>query len=293
MKKVSLLVASLVTAGTVAMAVDPVYSVNAVGYVKVSVPGTNGAVGKLTMVAVPFVPVGTGTNEDVCTLDQMVGVNGFVPSANASTADQILLWTGTRYSTAFLCDGAWAAEGFPETSNKWCYLANDDVYGGDRPYLCSATNAFNVWAGRGFWIRNRHSNTTLTLAGEVPSIGTNDVDIGVSLTMVAYPYPVDQVLATILTTNDGAHATSSLSTADQILIWKGSGYGTYFLCNDAWASEGFPETAGKWCYMANDDDYGGDRPYAATNVVVKPGDGFWYRSRSGAFSWPAKKPYSF
>jgi hypothetical protein len=291
MKKLSVIVACVVLAGVAAMAATPpVYSVNAVGYVKVAIPGTNTSLGLLSMVAVPFVTVGTGKNADSATLDEMIGVNGFVPSGSLLNSDQIMLWTGATYARAFLCDSSWAVEGFPEVANKWCYMANDENYGGDRPYLCSATNIFNLWTGRGFWVRNRHANTTLTMAGEVPTLGTNDVEIGSSLTMVAYPYPVEKPIATILSTADGAYASGSQLTADQIMVWDGAAYVRYFLCDSSWGVEGFPETAGKWCYMANDDNYGGDRPYVAT-AMMKPGDGFWYRSRGGAFTWPVTKPY--
>jgi hypothetical protein len=154
------------------------------------------------------------------------------------------------------------------------------------------TNIFNLWAGRGFWLRNRHSNTTLTISGEVPTISTNGVDVGSALSMVAYPYPSEAVIASIISTNDGAHASGTVSTADQIQTWNGSSYVTYFFCNDSWVAAGFPETAWKWCYMAFDAVYDDVRPYAATNAFLKPGDGFWYRSRGGAFTWPVEKPYT-
>lgn len=294
MKKtlLALLVAAVAGGTTWAAGPAPVYSVNAVGVIKINVPGTNTLVGKVTMVTVPFVPVGNGTNLDVSTLDSMIGVNGFVAASSVDAADQILMWNGAGYSTAFLCNDGWVGEGFPETVNKWCYMAYDPVYTDQRPFLCSGTNIFNLWTGKGFWIRNVHANTTLTLVGEVPSIVTNDVEIGTSLTMVAYPYPVEAVLASIISTNDGARSGSSLDSADQIIRWNGSGYDTYFLCNNGWVGEGFPETDGKWCYMAFDPVYTDNRPFIATNVVVKPGDGFWYRSRGSAFTWPVSKPYS-
>jgi len=269
---------------------EPVTSVNVVGLTKISVPGTNTLIGKVTMAATPFVKVGTGKNLDVSTLDEVVGSNGLVAASTVNAADKIILWSGTAYLTAFLCNSAWESE-FPGTANKWCYMAFDPVYTDIRPYPCSGTNIFNLWTGRGFWIRNVHADTTITLAGEVPTLGTNDIAIGSALTMVAYPYPVDAVVATIISTNDGAHAAATLNTADQILVWQGSSYKTYFLCNNAWESE-FAGTAGKWCYMEFDPVYTDIRPYVATNAVMKPGDGFWYRSRGGSFTWPVSKPYT-
>jgi hypothetical protein len=293
MKKLSWIVACVVLAGVAAMAAPPVYSVNAVGYTKVTVLGTNTGSGKLTMVAVPFVPVGTGKAEDMSTLDAMIGTNGLVAGSSPGTADSIQLWNGTAFATAFLCNNFWVAGGYPETEGKWCYMAYDPGIDDSRPYLCAATNTYSVWAGRGFWIRNRHATTTLTIAGEVPAIGTNSIDIAAGLTMVAYPYPVAKTIATLMTTNEGALPGSSPGTADNIQVWNGSVYATYFYCNNFWVGAGYPETEGKWCYMAYDPEIDDARPYVATNAVLKPGDGFWYRSRHGAFTWPEPKPYTF
>ncbi len=253
-------------------------SPNAVGYIKLVLPGTNTApVGqsKLAMIAVPYVPVGAGTNGGSFTLDQVIGTN-LHAGASVTNADQVLLWNAaqTNYLTAFLNNGGASTN----TLAKWCYMNGANLA------LCATNAAFTVYPGRGGWVRNRGANTTLLLLGEVPSAGLGTNQISAGLQMIAYPYPVATNVQALITTNDGAFAHSSPNAADQLILWSGTNYVTLFL-NDASGPDA--NLFWKWCYMQ------GQQRVLATNVI-NPGDGFWYRRRgTGPFKWIEAKPYNW
>lgn len=253
-------------------------SVNAVGYIRMDVPGTNAApVGqsKLVMMAVPYVPVGSGTNGGKLTLDQVIGTN-LHANDSMTNADQVLFWsaTQTNYLTAFLNRGGVNSN----TLNKWCYQVGANLA------LCATNAAFDLYPGRGCWIRNRGATTSFLILGEVPSVGANTNQVGVGLQMIAYPYPVATNVQALVTTNDGAYANASPNAADQMIFWTGTNYLTVFL-NDG--SGPNPSLNWKWCYMQ------GQSRVLATNDV-NPGDGFWYRRRGvGAFNWIKAKPYNW
>jgi len=251
-------------------------SVNAVGYIRLDVSGTNMfplGQSKLTMMASPYVPVGAGTTGGIFTLDKMIG-NNLHAGDSVSNADQVLFWdpAQTNYLTAFLNSGG----ANTNLLNRWCYQVGANLA------LCATNAAFNLYPGRGLWIRNRGASTNLLLMGEVPGADTNTNLISAGLQMVAYPFPVAVNVQALLTTNDGAYASSSPNAADQMIFWTGTNYLTVFL-NDASGPDS--NLYWKWCYMQ------GQSRVLATNDI-NPGDGFWYRRRgSGPFNWIEAKPY--
>lgn len=253
-------------------------SVNAVGYIRLDVPGTNAVPlgqSKLTMIAVPYVPVGAGTNGGDFTLDKVIG-NNLHANASVTNADLALLWNPaqTNYLTAFLNNSG----ANTNTLNKWCYQAGANLA------LCATNTAFDLYPGRGAWLRNRGASTSLLLLGEVPSAGTETNLIGAGLQMIAYPYPVATNVQALLSISNGAYANASPDAADQMIFWTGTNYLTVFL-NDGSGPD--PSLYWKWCYMQ------GQQRALATNVV-NPGDGFWYRRRgTGPFKWIEAKPYNW
>jgi len=275
MKRILLL---LLLAGRAASAPAQTASVNAVSYILLPVPGTNSppaGAAKLTMLAVPFVPVGAGVTGGVFTLDQVLGAS-LHAGPSADTADQAQFWdpATTNFLTAFLNRGGADSN----TWYKWCYLAGTNVA------LCATNPAYSVAAGRGLWLRNRGADTSLLLLGEVPSGGLATNALGAGLQMIAYPFPAATNVQQLITTNDGAYANASPDAADQMIFWTGTNYFTVFL-NDGSGPD--PSLYWKWCYLA------GQQRVLATNTVL-PGDGFWYRRRgAGTFQWIKAKPYNW
>jgi hypothetical protein len=248
---------------------NTVYSPNIVGFLKVDVPGSN----KITMVAVPFEPV---NSNGVYTLDEVLGTN-FTAHWSAAVADQVWMWNSfaQHYSQAFLNNDGW---GDTNVDWKWCYMGLDG-----NPYPCAQTNLFDLTPATGFFINNKHGDVTLYLTGQAPTSTSTAVGLA-GLQMVAYPYPVPQPLATLLTTNDGATANWSTSRADELWLWNtaNKNYDTFFLNDDGW---GDTNVNWKWCAMGLDGN-----PYAATNTL-QPGMGFFYKAKGSNFNWNVVRPY--
>ncbi|MCX7009611.1 MAG: hypothetical protein NTY53_20600, partial [Kiritimatiellaeota bacterium] len=195
-----------------------------------------------------------------------------------TVADNVYVWNNyaQKYEQAFLNDDTW---GLTDANWKWCYMGADN-----NPHPCAQTNIFNVTPSTGFYIVNRHGPVNLYLTGEVPT-GTNTVGLA-GLHMIAYPFPVSQPLATLLSTNDGAKANWSLTVADNIYLWNATSrkYDLFFYNDDTW---GLTDANWKWCYMGTDNN-----PHAATNTI-QPGMGFFYKVNGTNFNWNVACPYSF
>ena len=264
-------IAALTAVSASAQTSEQVTSKNAVGFVKVEVPSN-----QLTIVSVPF---NTLNEKGVYTLDELIGTNMFA-NWSATVADEVLLWTGESYSSAFLNDDGWAD---PNVNWKWCYLD-----GSGNPQPAAENSAYDVSAGQAFWIRNRHSDKQLYFMGEVPSATSTTIPVTEGLVMIANPYPVTKTLDELITTNSGAYANWSATVADEILFWSGEKYYSAFLNDAGWAD---PAVNWKWCYLGQD----GNPKACADNeaYTLSPGQGIWYRSRGGAFDWNTVKPYDW
>jgi len=175
-----------------ALAQSEVKSVNAVGYVKVQVPGN-----ALTMCAFNFDPV-NGTNgvplADVLG-DQLVG------GLSAGDSDNVYLWDRNlmEYRTFFKVPGYGWFE--------------------DSPTFDPLTNL--VYNGDAFWVLSKQAATQeLTMAGEVVDIatGTNTMQFGQGLTMFGYPYPAELTL-TATSLFDAAQKGLSAGDADNLIAW--------------------------------------------------------------------------
>jgi len=185
-----------------ALAQSEVKSVNAVGYVKVQVPGN-----ALSLCAFNFDPV-NGTNGVLMTDvlgDQLTG--GF----DAGSADNVMFWdrASQQYQTYYKLEGfGWLdAVAFTPMTNR--------VYNGD-----------------GFWIRSNQSGAQeVTFAGEVVDIaaGTNSMFFGQGLNMFGFPYPAEKnVTATTLYTS--AKKGFDAGSADNLIVWDAGSqqYATFY-----------------------------------------------------------------
>ena len=211
------------------------------------------------MVANSFVVVGDTAVPDLQGMFTDMSTNG-TSSDGMETADNVQIWTGTTYDTYFF--GNFGGEYGEEYDNKW-YNVNDD----------SEPTLDEVPIGNGAWFKN-YSGTakTLTLAGEVNAESVS-VTIGPVWTMLGNPFPADLKLnGTVDWATCGATASDGMETADNIQVWTGTTYNTYFFGN--FGGEYGEEYDNKW-YNVNDDS-------EPTTDVIPSGNAAWYKNASGS-----------
>jgi len=274
MKKmlVSVLIGMAAMAGSQAQAeTTNVYSPNVVGYVQVALPATNG----LVAVAPAFNTIGTGTNNPLLSLQDVLGTNGY--AANLFTrADQIYMWNGSTYEIAFL------PLGYGGNDYVWSYY--DDVT--HLPVDVLTNVSYQVPQGIGFWLkRGRGTVTNVFLTGEVPLVASVTNTILKGITLIANPYPVTNSLDNVIPyTTPGVRASYTSSRADQVHLWNGSTYDIAWLCGGT----GDTNVDNHWCF-------GSPPARCATNdtYTVRPGRGIWYVAKSTTnFQWIVNIPYT-
>jgi hypothetical protein len=243
---------------------DVVYSVNVVGFQKVTVPPADVG-GGLQLLGVPF-------DANPGTLDEVVGTHGIYGST-VGTADNIIMYDPTagpsaQYKTYYLRFNASAEK------PMWRYAGETQVW---------ATNVY-LYPNQGFWYRNRATVAfTNVMTGDVVYDATVSVTVRPGLQLLSYPYSSEIVMTDLGLTN-GTYG-STVGTADTIIMYDpeaapGQQYLTYYLRFNA--LEGKP----MWRYA-------GSTQVWATNTVIKPQQGFWYKSiGAGNFEWLENRPYN-
>jgi hypothetical protein len=241
MKRLLILSASLVVAGSLihqASAQTTVTSVNVVGFQVADVPGTN-----LAMYAFPFVPIdGDNSLTNLLASELTAGIN-------VGAGDNILVWNaaGANYQTSYKKTTlGWTDNGFTPSTRKL------DI-------------------GRGFWVKsNNPIDQSVNFSGEVVTDNVVTQQILTGLNMVAYPYNAEVNITN--TALDGLVQTGiNVGAADNILVWQGSSYVTYFKKTTlGWTQNGF----------------------TPATVTLKMGQGFWFNRKGANFSWEETKPYS-
>jgi hypothetical protein len=98
------------------------------------------------------------------------------------------------------------------------------------------------------------------------------------LNMVSYPYSVSAKLANFDISN--ATSSDSVGSADKVLVWTGTGYDNYYLCNST--GPGYVDTA--WSDVAG--VYGN-----TADVDMSIGKGVWYNAQATTTDISATKPY--
>jgi len=158
--KTLLAAAALIAAGAASsMAQSNVYSLNIVGYVNVTIPGSITALSN---------PLRAGTAGAVDRADQVV------PYADGNN---IQLWTGVSWSL-YAMDSL-SGTGWVDGNGADVPLASLPVLGG----------------GKGFLYGNNIGTTNVTFVGEVRT-GTNNVAIGNGLSALGSPLPLGGKIAT-------------------------------------------------------------------------------------------------
>jgi len=266
MKKTSVLITSLCALGAAVSMAAPVSSVNAVGYYTVTLPASN----KFVMVGSSFDPVSGNTNVPRTVLDIFGAESGLRKSQNPARVDKVLVWDVS--SQLYLVLGMKTNGLF----YKW------DAFSG------GTTNPV-VPLGYGLFIQspiasNGGSNdTTITLAGQVPTVLTNVLSISGAVPIAPYqlicnPYPVSLPLNQLINTNHGAKGSSSPANCDRVFLWD--------VDVQKYITLGLRTPSNMWAVW---DPW---TPASYPNYNIEPGRGFWYVAKSN-FTWKAEKAYNW
>lgn len=180
------LVAVVALAGVGYAQSGEVYSLNIVGFQKVTAHSQN-----LSMVSTPFV-------RSPATIDDVVG-SQLHSGKSEIAADNILFWNAvsSRYDRYWL-----------KTADLKWYTA------GATPVL--ATNAF-IYPSDGFWIQNRSNTITAVFSGDVVDDGAATNSMIEGLNMVSYPFSANRDLNSTSLTN-GLSGKSEIA-ADNVIVW--------------------------------------------------------------------------
>ncbi len=263
MKKMSAIIASLcVLSAAAAMAADPVYSVNAVGYVNVTVPASN----KFVMVGLSFDSVTGATERTV--LDVLGANSGLRKSQNPARVDKVYLWD---VSTQLYLVLGMKTNGL---FYKW------DAFGGN-PTNPVIPRGYGVFIQSPTGGNGGTNDTTVTLTGQVPSALTNTLDIAGAVPVAPYqlicnPYPVSVRLDDLVNTNHGAKGSSSPANCDRVFIWD--------TAVQQYVTLGLRTPSNMWAVWSP------WTPASYPNYTIEPGSGFWYVGKTN-FTWKVGKAY--
>ena len=251
MRKVSLVILSLVVAATTAFAAsNEVYSVNSVGYSTVTVPPT------------AFVMLG-------------VSFDGFDPTYSGLIGEQ-LRSTGVQATSDQIFSWDPAANGGLGGYNNYFQYAG--VY-----YLLPSFAVTNppLVAGEALWIKAPDSGTfstttnEITILGEVVDVSTQLTQVVTGFQQLALPFSSDITLGELGLVDDG-NWTGVQATSDAFYIW------------DPTANGGLGGYSSYLAYLGV--VYLLPSFTVATDEVLPIGQGFWYEAKSG-FTWTETNMY--
>lgn len=248
-----------ILASLAAFAQGPVYSVNIVGFQKISAGPS-----QFIMGSTPFIPANTSI--------QSVLGPGLDGGASPAQGDKIYFWdnVGSTYREYFLYDGG---PGDPD-NGKWF----DSGYGDPVDTLSPGSSFFLQNAVGG-------ATNTVTVVGDVVMSAQTTKTIQPGFNQIAYGFSTSRALNDLNFVHNPADpnsplGTTSPATADQVYIWNPatSNYETYFLYYDGSTD---PEN-NSWL----------DSGFGLANVTIEPGQGFWYfRQGSTTVTWVENRPY--
>lgn len=274
MKKLKcMLIGALMSVGVMVSAADPVYSVNVVGFTRITIPAA-----KMAIIGVPFTSMsGNQTLEDVLGTNQ-IKIGTWTAH---SGADKVWVWDYSAVppgykSFALKTNSFGAAKYFPADIN-WTNPA-------------AATNP-TIRAGDSFWVRLTGFSpaTTLTLMGEViaSTSETNLIKGSGSLKLVSLPYSQAVKLKDTRLAESGMRGgtAASSSAADKLWMWN--------MTNSAYEQYAIKKAGAATNWYRCDGYYWTNGLGLADDVVVDLGLGFWLRTTgfSPDFNWVATNQY--
>jgi len=258
MKKICAILLSVGLMAAAVQAADQATSVNVVGFVNQTVLPA----GKLVLLGVPFVNIGTNTT----TLEGILGTNQLRSASFYTLADRVLLWNGLSYSFYAI----------NSTDGKFHNAQSFATWGQ------AATNPI-VRPGDGIWIwapASAVGTNTISMVGEVVSSSNSSVNISYGMNLLSHQFSCGLDVNNSSLTNSEVLGAAFYTTADQIYVWDSSKQ-TYH----KWAMN---QSDRKWHYADSFAQWGTG---PVTNLI-NAGDGFWYRRLTNSvLNWTESSPY--
>jgi hypothetical protein len=253
MKKLSaFLVGASLVASAAVWAANTATSVNAVGFVSMTVPA-----GKFVLAGIPFNDFDSSL--DAVMWGQLTGTD------DPSTADRVWL--------------------FDSVLQKYVmYWKADGVGGGYDGHMIDptakiATNVF-LRPGQAFWIQSQATTSqVVVLKGQVPNDTQSTNSVSASFSLVSFPYSASQTIGSISNLlTSGAIGSDDPSTSDTLFLFDvpNQKYERYWLANGVGAP------------------YDGHLIDAGANIATQKwnvGQGAFYQSLGGGFTWVVPRPY--
>lgn len=270
MKKALMLTAVLAVAGWALADIQPISGTNVVGFAAVSVPGAAN-----TIITVPFdACMGAGTPG---VLSDLVSTNGLTASADAATADQLVVLTTNEVGLIYYYYWLQNAAGWTKiTTTK---LMPD---GSSQAVTPPDANLFPLTRGLGFWIKRYAATpTTVYVKGQVWAAKQSTL-ISEGLNLVGYGAMQEFTLNNSGIDWSGANGANGIgATTDRILVGNGNGtYTTYYYYVKPGATGYYATFTNKW---VKSTATGPELPGATT---IPAGQGFWYLRRgTGSFTF--------
>ena len=187
------------------------------------------------------------------------------------TSDNIQTWTGTGYTTYWFYDATGTEDEDPDYDKKWYDMVDD-----------STPSAASVAASEGAWYICRNA-TTLTVAGEV---GTNSVEVSIrnGYNLMANPFPAPLTLNSDSIDWDAMGVVGGLDqgTSDNIQLWSGTGYTTYWFYDATGTEDEDPAYDKKWYDMVDDS--------TPSDASIPSGAGVWFIHRGATTTLTLPSP---
>jgi len=256
-KHICMLIGAVMSVGVIASAADPVYSVNVVGFNRITIP-SNG-------MAIIGIPLNSMTGNQ--TLEGMLGTNQLRAAAAFPNADKVLIWD--RATTNYLQ----LALNSADYKYHVCDLTWD-----------SAPTNPPVYPGDGLWVRlvKKSGDTTLTIMGEVVSDVSQTNWIGQGLTLVSLPFSQDVKLKDTGFVQSGIKGALGFANADKIVVWN--------VTNKVYQEYAVLKDVGVTNWYTADINWGSPAGLA-DDVVIPMGCGFWVKTKVNSFNWVETNKY--
>lgn len=196
------------------------------------------------------------------TIGTVFGPNneGGLQAGPASTADQVLIYNGSSYETFFYSDGGLPGIGWRKVGAGSADQANAMIY-----------------PDEGLIVQRRQSAVAkVVLMGAVKMLQTSSPVLqGLNFLGNVYAAPMTLSSSGLYTGNPSTGvAAGTASTADEVLIYNGSSYDTYFYSNGGLPGVGWRKVGGAAA------DQAGTQLAVGSSIIVK-------RKGSTAFNWVA------
>lgn len=232
---------------------NEVFSRNAVGFVKVTIPPGGG----YALVAVNF---NSFDGSNLSLLD-IFGTNQLTKANVYARADKVYVW---NYDL--------------DDYKRYAQKTSGDFYEQADWVTGAATNPVIV-KGSGIWLQSPHSATNeraIFIAGQVVSNSVSSNAVVPGYQCIGSPFSAELVMTNNNWLADGASGNNDKDQADQIITWNGADFERYGLAAD-----------GRWYNWTN---WVGD---AVDRIITLGEGAWYVSKTNVTWTWTQPKPYSW